>query len=266
MKLPSTKDVVIIHYGCSDFRESRSIIFWIGAIHYINNEKVYFFADGNEEYLIESFAKFLETNKTKTFLHWSMNSPKFGFIPIEKRYLKLKGSSIKIHPSNQMDLSEYLKNKYGVNYVSKKERLNKLAKLNDFTGFKNNIEVKNNVEASDRLELLFSIYQAESQGELKISRTSLFDVKMWNKPCFELFEYLMNNYYTDKKVQLVSIWFFLYDLKLSQKIYVLKCTQKTYKDFIKTHYEIEIKNFVRPTNWDLVETSLNDSFLNFKQI
>ena len=262
MKLPSTKDVVIIHYGCSDFRESRSIIFWIGAIHYINNEKVYFFADGNEEYLIESFAKFLETNKTKTFLHWSMGTNKFGFTPIEKRYLKLKGSSIKIHPSNQMDFSEYLKNKYGVNYVSKKERLNKLAKLNDFTGFKNNIEVKNNVEASDRLELLFSIYQAESQDKLKISRTSLFDVKMWNKPCFELFEYLMSNYYTNKKVQVTSIWFFLKEI--SSDSYNISCTKKVYKNYINMHYNLRIKNFDKPQNWNDVKRILSDLRINFQ--
>ena len=263
MKLPSKKDVVIIHYGCSDFRESRSIIFWIGAIHYINNEKVYFFVDGNEEYLIESFAKFLETNKTKTFLHWSMGTNKFGFTPIEKRYLKLKGSSIKIHPSNQMDFSEYLKNKYQVNYVSRKGgRLNNLAIHNGFTGFKKNIEVKNNAEASDRLELLFSIYQAEIQDKLKISRTSLFDVKMWNKPCFELFEYLMSNYYTNKKVQVTSIWFFLKEI--SSDSYNISCTKKVYKNYINMHYNLRIKNFDKPQNWNDVKRILSDLRINFQ--
>ena len=263
MKLPSKNDIIIIHYGCSSFEKKDDKVYWLGAVYYLNDQKKYFFTNGDEIKSIESFSNFLEKNADRTILHWSMNSPKFGFIPIEKRYLKLKGSSIKIHSSKQIDLSEYFKDKYGLNYVSREGgRLNNLAIHNGFTGFKKNIEVKNNSEASDRLELLFSIYQAEIQDKLKISRTSLFDVKMWNKPCFELFEYLMSNYYTNKKVQATSIWFFLKEI--SSDPYIISCTKEVYKNYINIHYNLRIKNFDKPQNWNDVKRIPSDLRINFQ--
>ena len=61
----------------------------------------YFFADEDEKHSIESFAKFLEQNAAKTIVHWSMNSPKFGFSPIEKRYKELTSKTINVKPLNE---------------------------------------------------------------------------------------------------------------------------------------------------------------------
>ena len=263
MTLPLKKKFIIVHYGCSSFEKNDHEIYWIGAVYYKNEQKKYFFSEGDEIVSIESFEKFLKTNTNKTILHWSMNSPKFGFIPIENRYKELTGSTINIHPEKKIDLSEYFKEKYGIEYIPRAGgRLDNLAKLNGFTGFKNNIEVKNNSEASDRLELLFSIYQAEIQGKLMISRTSVFDVKMWNKPCFELFEYLMDNYFTRKKVQITSVWFFLKELNSDR--YIISCTKEVYKNHIKINYSIEITNFDKPVIWPPVEKILNDLLTNFE--
>ena len=263
MMLLSIKDIIIIHYGSSAFEKPEHQVYWIGAVYYENDQKKYFFADKDEKYNIESFAKLLKENTDKTIIHWSMNSPKFGFTPIENRYKELVGSAINIQPLNQLDLSEYFKEKYGINYVSREgSRLNNLAKLNDFTGFKNNIEVRDKTDASDRLELLFSIYQAESQGRLKISRSAVFNRNMWNEPCFELFKYLTDNYYTSKSVQLTSIWFFLKDLDSQE--YFISCSKKDYKNYVKTHYNLEIKHFDKPSTWSDVKRILNDFRINFE--
>tara|TARA_B110000046_G_scaffold60782_2_gene68339 strand:+ start:291 stop:1121 length:831 start_codon:yes stop_codon:yes gene_type:complete len=170
MSLPDSSDVVVIHYGCSEFKENTAHnVFWIGAIHYYNNEKVYFYEDNNEEEVLKKYLAFQNKNEDKIFVHWSMNSPGFGFSPIQHRYNELIKSDTSIIPQHQIDLSEYLKEKYGINYTDRdKGRLNHLAELNGFSGFKTKIEVKHRHEALERLELIFSIWQAECQEKLKV--------------------------------------------------------------------------------------------------
>ena len=263
MKLTSKNNIIIVHYGCSPFETTEHKVYWIGATYYENDQKKYFFVDKDEKYNIESFAEFLKENKDKKIVHWSMNSIKFGFTPIENRYKELVGSAINIQPLNQVDLSEHFKEKYGTNYVPRDGgRLNNLAKLNGFTGFKNNIEVRDKTDASDRLELLFSIYQAELQGRLKISRSAVFDPSMWDERCFELFKYLTDTYYTGKSIQLTSIWFFLKDLDPDK--YRISCSKRVYKDYINTHYNLEIKHFDKSSKWDDVKRTLNDYCSNFE--
>lgn len=170
MNLPNRQNTVVLHYGCADFNKSVHTIFWIGAIYYDNEVKKYFFESGSEESIIEEFKNFLDDHQEKIFVHWSMNSPSFGFNPIQHRYKELTGKSISITPRLQIDLSEYLKEKYGIEYISRQGgRLNNLAKLNGFSGINTDLEVKTHHEGTQRLELTFSIYQAEKQGLLKIS-------------------------------------------------------------------------------------------------
>jgi hypothetical protein len=170
MNLPNRQNTVVLHYGCADFNKSVHTIFWIGAIYYDNEVKKYFFESGSEESIIEEFKNFLDDHQEKIFVHWSMNSPSFGFTPIQNRYKELTGESISITPRLQIDLSEYLKEKYGIEYVSRQGgRLNNLAKLNGFSGINTDLEVKTHHKGTQRLELTFSIYQAEKQGLLKIS-------------------------------------------------------------------------------------------------
>ena len=170
MNLPNRQNTVVVHYGCADFNKPIRTIFWIGAIYYDNQVKKYFFESGSEKSIIEEFKNFLVDHQDKTFVHWSMNSPSFGFNPIQHRYKELTGKSISVTPRLQIDLSEYLKEKYGIEYISRQGgRLNNLAKLNGFSGIKLDLEVKTQHEGTQRLELTFSIYQAEIQGLLKIS-------------------------------------------------------------------------------------------------
>ena len=172
MKLTDKEDTVIIHYGCNDFNKPKRTIFWISCVHYIKGEKVYFYEDGNEVDIIEKFKNFIDDNQEKTFIHWSMNKPNFGFTAIQSQYKLLTGTDTSFSPRKKLDLSEYLKDKYGIEYVKRDGgRLDNIGKLNGFSGIKENIEVKKGNQANNRLELLFSIYQAEMQGKLKVENT-----------------------------------------------------------------------------------------------
>src|SRR5690606_701111 len=166
-QLPQLKNSIIVHYGCSDFNSNEHKVYWIGAINHTPN-KTYFFENRNEVEVIEKFYKYVQDNKEKIFIHWSMNSPKFGFRAIENRYFELTNIEIDLKPKYEIDLSEYLKNKYGINYIERQNgRLNNLAKLNGFSGIQSDVEVINMNDATNRLELIFSIVQAELQGLLK---------------------------------------------------------------------------------------------------
>jgi len=92
-ELPNLENTIIVHYGCSDFNSNEHKVYWIGAISHTPN-KTYFFENSNEIEVIEKFDKYIQSNKEKTFIHWSMNSPKFGFRAIENRYFTLTNKSI----------------------------------------------------------------------------------------------------------------------------------------------------------------------------
>lgn len=167
-KLPLKEDSVIIHYGCQDFKKPEHIIFWVGAVYFNQGQKKYFFENGEEIEIIQELKGFVEKHKEKTFIHWSMNGVNFGFKRIEQRYKERQEAVISIEPPLMFDLSEYLKEKYGVYYVPRDPgRLDYLASLNNFSGYKDNVEVKELNEASERLELLYSICEAEREGKLK---------------------------------------------------------------------------------------------------
>ena len=175
-QLPPLVDSVIIHYGCTKFENKEHKVHWIGAISHDPGKK-YFFKHNDEVKMIEELRDYMLKNKDKTFIHWSMNKPNFGFMALERRYLELAKKEIKLSPALAIDLSEYLKIKYGINYIDRENgRLNNLAKLNSFSGFQVEVEVKDLNQASDRLELIFSITQAEGQESLIIN-TSEKDYK-----------------------------------------------------------------------------------------
>ena len=174
-KLPSLNNCVVIHYGCSDFKSDEHIIFWVGAIHH-NPNKSYFFENKDEITTIKKLKEFIDNNNDKFFIHWSMNSFKFGFKAIEQRYYELTEEGIDLMPNKEIDLSEYLKNKYGIYYVPRENgRLNNLAKLNSFSGIQSDVEVININDAGNRLELIYSIVQSDNNSLLKtsVSETSL---------------------------------------------------------------------------------------------
>lgn len=166
MSLPDKSDVVITHYGTTNFSNDNRLteILWIGAIYFEEGQKEYFYKDTKERNTIEAYFNFIQRHKGKTFIHWSMNSPAFGFLQIAARYQYLTKEDRIVSPERLIDLSEYLKDKYGINYISRDGgRLNNLARLNGFSGImpEGDSVVNPGIQAANRLELIFSTYQAE---------------------------------------------------------------------------------------------------------
>ena len=174
MNLPNRQNTVVVHYGCADFNKPVHTIFWIGAIYYDNQVKKYFFESGSERDIIERFRNFLVDHQEKTFVHWSMNSPSFGFNPIQHRYKELTGKSISITPRLQIDLSEYLKEKYGIEYISRQGgRLNNLAKLNGFSGIKLRLRGKNTARRNSKIRINILNIPSRNTGFVKDFRLKL---------------------------------------------------------------------------------------------
>ncbi|MGP1991869.1 hypothetical protein D9V96_008285 [Zobellia laminariae] len=67
------------------------------------------------------------------------------------------------------------------------------------------------------------------------------DPNMWNVECYNLFKYLFENYYKKTKRQITNIWFYLKEVEVDK--YVFIATKDVYSDFIKTNYQIELKNW-----------------------
>jgi len=44
----------------------------------------------------------------------------------------------------------------------------------------------------------------------------------------------------------------------------MHCTKEDYKNYVKTHYNFEIKHFDKPSNWSDVKRILNDFRINFE--
>ncbi|MFB9058037.1 hypothetical protein ACFFU9_14930 [Mariniflexile ostreae] len=90
------------------------------------------------------------------------------------------------------------------------------------------------------------------------------DPNLWSLECYNLFKYLFDNFYKNKKRQLTNIWFFLNEHDPMK--YTLKATKDSYKDFIFKYHSIEIKNFDKQhSNYtDKVYPTLNDHRQNFE--
>jgi len=256
MNLIEKTNTVIIHYGCSGFEEPEHIIYWIGAVYFKDNEKTYFFEDGEETEMINRLKEFVDSNQEKTFIHWSMNSPNFGFTPIEQRYKKIMHSELSLSPTKQCDLSEFLKEKYGVEYISRVGgRLNNLAELNGFSGYQKTKEVIKKHEATKRLELIFSIYQAETQGKLKVLNTLDTDnpypllfisgeiySKFIEYTSNHIIDYYLDYSYLKKRLENDQLIYRVKDNEFMRIVYEdKKITERDYKDYSDKHKLVSLK-------------------------
>lgn len=90
---------ILIHYSTSSIKEEEfPKISSISLMKYENRDKIQFsickYIDDRaikeaEEILFDNFFQFIENNKNQIFIHWNMNSEKFGFEGLENRYNKL---------------------------------------------------------------------------------------------------------------------------------------------------------------------------------
>jgi hypothetical protein len=269
MQLPDLNKIAIIHYGCSSFKTNPNVIYWIGIIYYLKGEKTYKLWEGEEYSILKKYSEFLEKYNDKIYIHWSMNSPKFGF-NIFKIKAEEAGLSIIVNPTTVLDLSEYLKTKYGEQYINRSGgRLDNLAILNGFTGRKTGVEVKTRNEAADRMELLFSIVQAEKQGSLLVNHKTIYNPypDLWNAEGYQLFLYLYQNYIIKKqsKADFVRVMHFLRELSRdSSNNYFFKASSSNYIKYVEENYSTKITNIDKPNNYNDEIAELRSLRLQFE--
>lgn len=249
MNLPNKENVIITHYGCSDFNLKMNIVFWIGAIYFENGQKKYLFLDGNEIDILEEYFSFLRNNKHKQILHWSMNTPLYSFKALSCRYKELTAEIIDINFIDDLDLSEYFKEKYSIDYIERTGgRLNNLAMLNSFSGFSDKVEVVSKIDAANRLELIFSIYQAEQQGCLKVNLTENTEGIIANKATnvVDTLKPQKNDLYKEEIFEMQNNLIPKMDIsKAYNHFEVLAITTNKNNEFYLTH--AQLLNFIKTT-------------------
>lgn len=167
--LPPLNKVFFIHYQCENFNNGDKIenlcVIW--------NDKIDYF-EGLENEAIKKYAdKVVEMQKHGLIpVHWSQNTPYYGSEAINKRYKDLTGEDLNLEYKNDINLSYWMKLKYGENYsfntVTQKPhpRLDNLAFLNNFSGGESDKDTR--VFPTKRAELLSKIYFNILQNTLKI--------------------------------------------------------------------------------------------------
>ena len=167
--LPETDKVFFVHYQCSDFNDDE---------HIIHNLHIY--AHGQlKQYAGNDEAEFIlrYTNRVNELIesglipvHWSQNRYNYGPDAINERYLKLTGQPLSLDYPNSINLSEWLKEKHGDDYIHPIEtsRLDKLAELNHLKGHSLREDVNSRLYPGNRTLLIKDIYKKAYAGNLQI--------------------------------------------------------------------------------------------------
>jgi hypothetical protein len=166
--LPSYRSVFFVHYSCDKFDEGTQI-FRLGI--YAKDEMQEFCGD-NEAEFIEAYCRRVTQLCTEGLIpiHWNQNTPVYGVAHIRSRYKELTGRDIELQYTNCINLSGWLIEKYGDDYISH-PRLNKLAELNNLSG--QSTEQGSRTFFSNRLILLSKIYCLELNNKLKTATNLL---------------------------------------------------------------------------------------------
>ena len=166
--LPSYRSVFFIHYSCDKFDEGTQI-FRLGI--YAKDEMQEFCGD-NEAEFIEAYCRRVTQLCAEGLIpiHWNQNTPVYGAAHIRSRYKELTGRDIELQYTNCINLSGWLIEKYGDDYISH-PRLDKLAELNNLSG--QSTEQGSRTFFSNRLILLSKIYCLELNNKLKTATSPL---------------------------------------------------------------------------------------------
>jgi hypothetical protein len=272
--LPSYEKVFFIHYQCDNFGVGTKI----SSLSVLVNGKEIQFSLPEETENIKRFHDKVNELQEKGLrpIHWGQTKHHFGEAHINNRYNKSTNESISLKYINDINLSAWLKVRYGERYI-KHPRLDNLSLLNEFNTVKQ-LEKDSVTFASDRVKLLSKIYFNIQRDTLRIlplqqletknidevnSKHPKHDPNLWSLDCYKLFQYLWDNYRTSTKRQITNIWFFLYE---HDKIkYNLKATKEKYTDFISINYNISLKNFDKASQKYLQEYgTMNDHRINYE--
>ena len=166
--LPSYRSVFFVHYSCDKFDEGTQI-YRLGI--YAKDEMQEFCGE-NEAEFIEAYCRRVTQLCAEGLIpiHWNQNTPVYGVAHICSRYKELTGKDIELQYTNCINLSGWLIEKYGDDYISH-PRLDKLAELNNLSG--KSTEQGSRTFFSNRLILLSKIYCLELNNKLKTAANPL---------------------------------------------------------------------------------------------
>ncbi|SFF27006.1 hypothetical protein [Flavobacterium xueshanense] len=88
----------------------------------------------------------------------------------------------------------------------------------------------------------------------KIKNKPDFNRNHWNEKCFELFNYLIDNYEKKGKVKFINIFYYLKN-KVDKNIYVFSFTIDQYKTFIESKHNIKLTTF-RTAEFDFEDNEI----------
>ena len=166
--LPSYRSVFFVHYSCDKFDEGTQIY----RLGIYAKDEMQEFCGGNEAEFIEAYCRHVTQLCAEGLIpiHWNQNTPVYGAAHIRSRYKELTGRDIELQYTNCINLSGWLIEKYGDDYISH-PRLDKLAELNNLSG--KSTEQGSRTFFSNRLILLSKIYCLELNNKLKTATSPL---------------------------------------------------------------------------------------------
>ena len=274
--LPPNEKVFFIHYQCDDFSIGRKI----HSLSVLVNGKEIQFSLPNEAENIKNYCDKVNELQREGLrsIHWGQSKHHYGEAHIKNRYKELTGKSISLTYKEDINLSAWLKDRYGERYIGH-SRLDNLALLNKFNTV-DQLKKDSLTYASDRVKLISKIYFniqrdtliTQKPQQLQISKPDEIesnhpkhDPNLWSLKCYNLFKYLWDNYHTSTKRQITNIWFFLNEY--DKVNYNLKATKEKYTEFILKNYNIQLKNFDKaPQKYQQEYGTMNEHRLNFEDL
>ncbi|MFT3752742.1 MAG: hypothetical protein QM800_07650 [Paludibacter sp.] len=162
-ELPSLRKMIITHYQCADFTEGTPI----HNMHVYVDGKVREFSGSTEAVFIRRFSEAVNHYQGKGYrvVHWGQNRTHYGPDHIVSRYHELTGETIILEYENDINMSDWLKERYGFRYVKSNAKMDALAKLNNLHGSWEE-EGKSRVFATNRILLIKNIYMLAHQDKL----------------------------------------------------------------------------------------------------
>jgi hypothetical protein len=92
---------------------------------------------------------------------------------------------------------------------------------------------------------------------------SSFNPNFFNQKAYNLFLYLVDNYEKKGKVKFINIFYFLKN-EVKKDLYTFNFIQEKYTYYILNNYQMEIKKYAIPENFDVEKNVLNSLESDFK--
>lgn len=170
--------------------------------------------DECEKKMLSEYYSFLDKNKTKYFVHWSMNNSNFGFKAIDNRYRILGGYVNEIENKFKINLGETLCLIYS-DFYSKDGNGGKLHNLSILNSFKPREFLKGSEEAEcfekkEWLKLHYSTLSKVKLFKLIIDKTANNELKV-NSSKKEIYGISLSSFneIINNNIILKIIWWFV---------------------------------------------------------